>query len=70
MAEVPMNQASIVTGVDLLQRYTAGQRDFSGLNLVACHLSGADLKGADLSYADLSEANLNNFPQDLSQPKQ
>lgn len=42
----------------LLQKYSHGQRDFSGLSLTDVNLSHADLKGADLSYSELSNIDL------------
>lgn len=56
---------------ELLQRYAAGERDFSGIviwdanlvkaNLRGINLSHADLSGACLIAADLSEANLDQI---------
>lgn len=48
---------------ELVRRYAAGERDFSGVDLSGANLAGvnlaeADLSGADLSYANLSRANL------------
>lgn len=42
----------------LLQNYSHGQRDFSGLSLTDANLSQTDLKGADLSYSELSNIDL------------
>lgn len=42
----------------LLQRYAAGERDFSGINLIGCNLQGANLEGVNLSRADLMLADL------------
>ena len=52
-----------MTGTKLLERYTAGERDFSGADLHEANLRGADLheanlRGADLRGADLREADL------------
>ena len=52
-----------MTAQELLWRYSAGGRDFSGADLSRAHLFGANLSGAnlndaELSYANLSEANL------------
>ena len=38
---------------ELLERYTAGERDFQGLNLHGVFLGGADLTGANLTKANL-----------------
>ena len=43
---------------EVLRKYAAGFRDFSGANLTGANLSDAYLSGADFSDADLSEANL------------
>lgn len=57
MSEV--NSQNIINTVAILvERYAAGQRDFSREELGKADLSGVNLKGCDLSYADLSEANL------------
>lgn len=42
----------------LLQRYAAGERDFTGLSLIGCNLQGANLEGVNLSRADLMLADL------------
>jgi len=42
----------------LRQRYAAGARDFSGMQLPEAELQGIELKGTNLSYADLSGADL------------
>lgn len=42
----------------LLQNYSHGQRDFSGLSLTDANLSHTDLKGADFSYSELSNIDL------------
>ncbi|APB32540.1 putative PatA subfamily protein [Gloeomargarita lithophora Alchichica-D10] len=42
----------------LLQRYAAGERDFTGINLIGCNLQGANLEGVNLSRADLMLADL------------
>lgn len=41
-----------------LQAYEAGERSFTGINLVAVNLSHLDLKGVDFSYAELSLVDL------------
>ena len=56
-----------MTAQELLEKYAAGERDFSGAGLLFANLNGAnlsganltdtDLRGADLSCADLSNAN-------------
>lgn len=66
-------EAGVLTAEELLQRYAAGDRDFSGLNLMrlnfggnyplganlsGINLSGANLSESDLTKIDLSEANL------------
>ncbi len=43
---------------DLLSRYEAGDRDFSGIDLRGADLGGITLKGIDLSFADLQGAIL------------
>jgi Uncharacterized low-complexity proteins len=43
---------------ELLKRYTAGERDFGGVDLRGAYLSEAILSGADFRQADLSRANL------------
>lgn len=50
---------------DLLQKYAQGERDFSGISLNECTLSGAKLpyiilRGADLRVVNLSTANLSH----------
>jgi uncharacterized protein YjbI with pentapeptide repeats len=57
-----------MTAEELLQRYAAGERDFSGINLrevelvdvqlPSINLSNADLIGANLAGSNLSEADL------------
>ena len=42
----------------LLQRYAAGERDFTGANLLGANLYRADLREADLRYANLRGADL------------
>ena len=42
----------------LLQRYAAGERDFTGISLIGCNLQGANLEGINLSRADLMLADL------------
>jgi DNA-binding XRE family transcriptional regulator len=73
-------EAGVMTAEELLQRYTAGERDFSGLNLIrlnvggdnplganlnGINLSGSNLSESDLTKINLSEANLSGA--DLSQ---
>ena len=43
---------------ELIQRYKAGERDFSLTELFGANLPGANLRGADLSGAELKGANL------------
>ena len=52
-----------MTEEELLERYAAGERDFSRARLIVANLfdaelSFADLSDADLSYADLRRADL------------
>ena len=47
-----------MTAEELLERYAAGERDFSGANLYDANLNGADLNGANLNGANLNGANL------------
>lgn len=42
----------------LLQRYAAGERNFTGIQLIGCNLQGANLEGINLSRADLMLADL------------
>jgi uncharacterized protein YjbI with pentapeptide repeats len=61
-------EVGVMTAEELLQRYAAGERDFSGLNLIRLNiggeypmgakLSGINLSGANLSESDLSKINL------------
>jgi hypothetical protein len=39
-----------MTAEELLQRYAAGERDFSGVNLGEIHLSYRDIQGINLLY--------------------
>ena len=48
----------IISGKELLRRYAAGERDFSGIDLRKADLSEADLRGINLSGADLRGADL------------
>ncbi|WP_299415577.1 pentapeptide repeat-containing protein [Acaryochloris sp. IP29b_bin.148] len=50
-----------MTAEELLERYAAGERDFSGIDLRGADLRGVDLHGADLSGADLSGADLSGY---------
>ncbi|MBN3923760.1 pentapeptide repeat-containing protein, partial [Nostoc sp. NMS4] len=43
---------------ELLKRYAAGERDFSGVDLSRANLYGIDLSSANLSRANISHANL------------
>lgn len=38
---------------ELVQRYTAGERDFTGVNLTGANLSGINLSGANFTQAFL-----------------
>ena len=51
--------------IELIERYAAGERVFSGSDLRGVDLSEADLRGVDLSGANLRQANLSGA--DLSQ---
>jgi uncharacterized protein YjbI with pentapeptide repeats len=44
---------------ELLVRYAAGERDFTGINFSKAELSGTDLREINLSGANMSDANLN-----------
>ncbi len=48
----------IKNAAELLEKYAAGERTFTGAELGAVDLRAANLRGVDLSYADLSAANL------------
>jgi uncharacterized protein YjbI with pentapeptide repeats len=50
--------------IELLKRYSEGERTFVGANLSEASLLGADLAGADFTSADFSDAEL--FGADLS----
>jgi len=54
-----------VNAKELMQRYSAGERDFAGADLRGADLQGVTLRGADFSGADLREADLSGA--DLSQ---
>ncbi len=43
---------------EIIKKYAAGERTFSGANLAEVNLSSANLSGADLSEANLSVANM------------
>lgn len=43
---------------ELLKRYAAGEREFTGINLCEANLSRVNLSGANLSQANMSIANL------------
>ena len=49
-----------MTAEELLERYAAGERDFSGINVREAYLEGAVLTGINLSRANLQVANLKN----------
>jgi uncharacterized protein YjbI with pentapeptide repeats len=46
-----------MTSKELLERYAAGERDFSGITLVSGNLIRADLRGINLSNANLSNTS-------------
>ncbi|BAZ30657.1 hypothetical protein NIES4074_31190 [Cylindrospermum sp. NIES-4074] len=62
---------------EFIERYSAGERNFSKIKLIGANLSGkmlsgailraADLQDVDLSKADLSGANLSGIPLKLTQ---
>ncbi|MCF4969807.1 pentapeptide repeat-containing protein [Nostoc sp. CMAA1605] len=57
---------------ELLEKYTSGAMDFSGVDLSEANLSGVKLSGVNLSHANLSVANLsgaNLSGADLSHAK-
>lgn len=66
----------VMSTEELLKRYAAGEREFtgidlsevdlSGVNLAGADLSGANLLGTDLSVANLSGVNLSNAKLDLA----
>ena len=47
-----------ITGNQLIQRYRAGDRDFTGANLREANLQAADLNSIVLNSANLQAANL------------
>jgi len=47
-----------LTAKDLQRRYSAGERNFSGVNLSGESLQGMNLKGINLSGADLSRTDI------------
>ena len=47
-----------LTAEDILSRYAAGERTFSGMDLTGEKLRGADLAGIDLSDSDLRSTDL------------
>ena len=51
-------EVRVMTTEELLERYAAGERDFSGVDLRGVNLSGANLYGVMLYDADLRGANL------------
>jgi hypothetical protein len=57
-APEPTESAEEADGGDLVDRYNAGERDFSDAKLDRVDLSQANLSGADLSGAYLYGANL------------
>jgi uncharacterized protein YjbI with pentapeptide repeats len=59
-----------ISAEELLKRYAAGERDFSGIKLGNAdfreiNLSGAYLRGINLSGADLRGINLSNIRSEL-----
>jgi uncharacterized protein YjbI with pentapeptide repeats len=46
-----------MTSKDLLERYAAGERDFSGITLMSGNLIRADLREINLSNAKLSNTS-------------
>jgi uncharacterized protein YjbI with pentapeptide repeats len=61
-------ETEVMTAEELLERYAAGERDFSGVDLMGINLSGADLGadwssfnlGGNLNETNLSGANLSS----------
>jgi Pentapeptide repeats (8 copies) len=51
-------EVGMMTAEGLLERYAAGEKDFSGINLSRAELGGANLSGIVLSNSDLREAFL------------
>lgn len=49
-----------MTAEELLERYAAGERDFSGVDLQVADLREADLTGSNLEGANLTDAVLIN----------
>ena len=43
---------------ELLNRYAAGERDFTGVSLKGINLSGVNIRDSKLDCADLRAANL------------
>ncbi|KAI9130830.1 pentapeptide repeat-containing protein [Acaryochloris sp. CCMEE 5410] len=55
-----------MTAEELLERYAAGERDFSGINLEGADLSGHELqgiilRGANLRKVDLRDSDLSGY---------
>lgn len=50
-----------MNATELLQRYSAGERDFSGQDLRGIKLSDANLDQADFLNVNLANAFLNNI---------
>ena len=55
-----------MTGTKLLERYKAGERDFSRADLHEADLHGADLRWADLRGATLRDADLRDADLDYA----
>jgi uncharacterized protein YjbI with pentapeptide repeats len=58
-------EAEAMTAEELLERYAAGERDFSGveltnISLIRAKLSEIDLTNASLTNIDLTESNLSS----------
>jgi Pentapeptide repeats (8 copies) len=51
-------ERGVMTAEELLERYAAGERDFSGIQLDGGELTSSNLSGINLSDADLSEQYL------------
>jgi Pentapeptide repeats (8 copies) len=51
-------EVGVMTAEELLERYAAGERDFSGVDLSGANLTQADLRDIDLSRANLSRVDL------------
>jgi hypothetical protein len=53
-----VSHGEIVSGDEFWERYEAGERDFTGINLTGADFSGANFSGVDLTAANLSQTKL------------